>query len=533
MISESRRAAIRISTNYVRLFLAVLLGLALTRLLLHKVGSEAFGLISLIGSTVGFTILLEEIVGGSMIREVGIVLHSGDEMQFRRMYNSAIAVSALGAAITLAAFGILLAVLPLLEISQALLPAARWFVMAKAIESAAMVLLAPQYNMYLITERMVRYNAWFVARRASLVLAAALLYWLRPADQSQGLIWYGWLSCGLQILAFIGSSLMIMAIDPRLIPAPSLASRDGINSMLRISGWNLAILISKMMGLPAGAVIMNLAFGLHGNLIFGLAMQFAGYARMLASGMTGGIDAVSARLSSMASADVVTHSMQRLIKYSTRLHALVAFPAAIGMGILARPFLELWVGSSFRDDPQGIVQTVALVRVLLIGFAIMCLSDNWIRILYGAGHIGRYARVVVGSGLAVPLLAVALLWSLPRAYQFTAVAWAFSLSYLIIHLGVIPRITAKVFDIPILAIFAALLRPLCLGVICSPLLLVFLKSIGHWTIWWLAGSAIPYSIVYGLLSWFYVLDQMERKKLTAAGAKLGLPVRVPAPEKMY
>lgn len=530
MISESRRAAIRISTNYVRLLVAVLLGLALTRLLLNKLGSEAFGLISLIGSTVGFTILLEEIVGGSMIREVGVVLHGGNELQFRRMYNSAIAVSALGSLITLGLFGVLLAVLPLLKISEALLPAARWFVMAKAIESAAMVLLAPQYNMYLITERMVRYNGWFVVRRASLVVAAVMLFWINPANEAQGLIWYGWLSCGLQILAFVGSAVMITVIDPRLIPSPSLVSREGVQAVLKISGWNLAILISKMMGLPAGAVIMNLAFGLHGNLIFGLATQFAGYARMLASGMTGGIDAVSARLSSVSSADVVAHSMKRLIHYSTRLHALVAFPAVIGMGVLARPFLQLWVGSSFRDDPQGLDQTVVLVRVLLIGFAVMCLSDNWLRILYGAGHIGRYARAVVASGFATPLLAGVLLLGLPEPMRYTAAAWAFSLMYLIVHLGIVPRIAAQVLGIRAMAILGALVRPLLLALLCAPLLLIFLKLVGHWTIWWLAASAIPYAITYGLLSWLLVLDQMERKRLTAAGARLGLPVRVPAPE---
>jgi hypothetical protein len=78
--------------------------------------------------------------------------------------------------------------------------------------------------------------------------------------------------------------------DHRLWPQPSLADRAGARAFLGISGWNAAIQSSQSLGLPAAGILMNVWFGLTGgNLIFGWAMQLAGYSRMIASGMTMGL----------------------------------------------------------------------------------------------------------------------------------------------------------------------------------------------------------------------------------------------------
>src|SRR5205814_758395 len=124
------------------------------------------------------------------------------------------------------------------------------------------------------------------------------LFWIKPDGPAASLIWYGWIAAALLILTVTLCALVITIGDRSLIPTPRLATRRGIRSILGISGWNIGILGSQTFGIPAGGILMNLSFGLTaGNLIFGLATQMASYTRMLASGMTGGLDAVSARLS--------------------------------------------------------------------------------------------------------------------------------------------------------------------------------------------------------------------------------------------
>ena len=204
-MTEFRKAGIRIASNYVRLLAFICFGVALVPLLLRTVGQDAYGLIALLTSTAGFAIILEEIVGWSMIRELGAAHHSGDAKLFSVTYNSAVAVCAAAAVLTLVAFGVILAIVPILDIPHSLVSAARWFVVAKAAESAVMVLLAPQFNMYLATERMVAYNGWFILKRASHVIAAISLFWWVPPDAASGLVRYGWLSSGMQITATVAS----------------------------------------------------------------------------------------------------------------------------------------------------------------------------------------------------------------------------------------------------------------------------------------------------------------------------------------
>ncbi|HVP73784.1 MAG TPA: hypothetical protein VMS30_08600, partial [Phycisphaerales bacterium] len=157
-MSESRRAAARIAANYVRLIAGVALGLALVRLQLRTLGGEVVGLIALLVSTIGLASVIEEAIENSMVRELGTAHHSGDRARFAVVYNSALAVSTLAAGCVALVYAIILLVLPLLDVPLELLSAARWFIVAKMLESAIIVALAPANNMYLATERMIGFN---------------------------------------------------------------------------------------------------------------------------------------------------------------------------------------------------------------------------------------------------------------------------------------------------------------------------------------------------------------------------------------
>ena len=50
MPSEAKRAVVRIGANYIRLFIALAVGVVLTPLLFAWLGKDGFGLISLLGA---------------------------------------------------------------------------------------------------------------------------------------------------------------------------------------------------------------------------------------------------------------------------------------------------------------------------------------------------------------------------------------------------------------------------------------------------------------------------------------------------
>ncbi len=513
MASEAKRAVIRILSNYGRLAASLVLGLALVRLLLGALGNEAYGLIALLGSTIGISAFLRDVVRRSMIRELSAAHHGCDELGFRRMYNTALLLATAIGIVTVLLFGVLLLLLPIFQIPEALLPAARLFIAAKAFELFWLIALAPPINMYVVTERMVEYNAWLVGERAA-AAAAALYIAVAPGvdSVSTGIVLYGALSAGFVFLTLVAGSVRIVITDRRLVPAPGLADRESLRPLLHIGGWYAAVLVAMSMHLRMGGLIMNLAFGLFGNLVFGLAMTLASYMRMIATGMTTGLDAVTGRLSTSRGDNAV----RQLAHHATRLHGLATFPAAFILLVLAEPLLQLWVGGRVEDPASALPMTATLVRVLAIGVAVRSISDGWITVLYGAGHIARYAPVVIVGGIASPLLAVLLLVVLPDQVRYTAVAWAFSAIVFVVHGCLVPWIAARTLGIGVRQLVGALLRPLAVSIAAAPILLVASWRVQSWTLWHLIATMGVFGVVYALLVFLFVADRHERERFRAA-----------------
>jgi O-antigen/teichoic acid export membrane protein len=513
MATEARRALTRIVANYGRLAASLVLGLTLVRLLLGELGNDGFGLIMLLGSTIGLSAFMRDVVRRSMIRELSAAHHSGSEASFRRTYNAALLLATGVGFITVAMFGILLLLLPLFQIPEPLLPAARLFVAAKAFELFWLMALAPPVNMYLVTERMVEYNGWLVVERAAAVVAAA---WIAFGDgahsTASGIVMYGALSAGLVVLTMFAASIRIALADRRLVPALRTVDREAFRPLLHIGGWYAAVLVAMNMHLRMGAVIMNLAFGLWWNTVFGLAMTLTSYMRMIATGMTTGLDAVTGRLSSSQGEQVV----RRLVHHSTRLHGLVTFPAALVLLVLAEPLLELWVGGRVQDADKAMGPTITLIRILALGIAVRSISDGWITILYGAGHIARYAPVVIAGGVVSPLLAIGLLFVLPDGARFTAVAWSFSAIMLVVHGGLVPWIAARTLQMRTWELIGPLVRPMAVTLLAAPILLIAAWRIPTWTLLNLAVVLGVFSVVYGFLVILFVADRHERRRFRDA-----------------
>jgi len=506
-MSELHKGLARISSNYTRLAITLVLGLFLVRVLLITVGEEVTGLIDLLGSTIGLAAIIEEIISWSMVRELGVAHHSGKNEYFKKMFNSALVVSAGSAAATIGVHGLILFVLPLIDIPPSYLNAASWFVVAKGIESALMVLLSPFFNMYLVTEKQIQYNFWLAARRSSLLFAAVTLFGIDTSNTSYSLIWLGWISCFFHVAIISISVYCIIKADRRLIPALGSARREEIRSIIRTNSWNIALLGSQWLGLPAAQVFLNLQSGLYGNLVLGRASQIGGYVRMLTTGINHGLDAVSVRLSSNNDSNI--QEIKSILYHSTRLHAIVVFPISIGLAMFADPIFDLWIGKDVKSI--AVLQAMALTtRLLLIAFIVMSLSDNWIKILYGAGHVRRYVPSVIMGGVIYIPLALFLSAYFPSSIKFAAFASAFSGMYLVCYMGFIPRIVAVTFGIKIGDVLSPLVRPLLAAIASSPLSIVLFIYTGNLGFADVGIGLISYASCYAALCWFIVLSSEER-----------------------
>lgn len=522
MPSEVKRGAVRIATNYMRLISNVLIGLVSVQILVKETGNEGWALISMLGVTAGLANLTEDTLRRSMIRELGAALHSKARDEFITVFNTANILALIMALPTLLIFGVILAILPLFNISPSLMSAAYWIVGCKAIESFFDVIFSPTFNTYIASERMFAHNICMIAQRIARLGAAI---WLIVAisdstSTSDALRSYAIVGAVMYIgVSFVAVLVMMLFIEPRTRPRPWLARRSAVGNLVQVGKWNLTLSLSQNLHMKADQIITNLFFGLTYNAIFGWAMQLSSYVRMLGVGVTDGIDAATARISSLQGND----SVRSMLQHSTRVHAFVAVPSAIGFFVLAEPMMRVWIGDRAEDPDTVIPKTALVIQIMVFGNMIRAVSDGWIGVLYGAGHIRRYAKPVAFWSILNPVIAVFLSMNLPETTAYLGPPIAFTVVTLLLSGIVVPIIGARCLELRTRDLFIPLLRPTLVSIVASPLLVIAAYGIQSWNLLNLAGTCALYALAVTLLSIRFVLDRAERARFMAmATNRVGL-----------
>lgn len=531
MPSEASRGLVRIVSNYARLGLSLVIGIALAPIQLAWLGENAFGLLMLLGSSVGLASMVLEIIDRSMIRELGAAFHGQDEARFQRIYNSSFALSALAALVFFAGWMAVLLLLPYFSIPPELLGPARWLTIAEGLYLLVLVLFSPCINMYVVAERFVLFNTFHVLMRTSYLIPALVLYFGMGMkdDPARALTLYAIWCTVLNVSSVLLPVVLLVATDRRMLPRPWRGDRASVREVFGTLSWNSAVVLAISSHDRVCTVIGNLALpvdrALRWNAAFGLAVRAVGYVRQATVGMTIGLDSVSARLSS--GEDQATR-LRHLAHQSTRLHALVALPAGLTMLALAEPVLWLWVGRAVQNPEVTIPRAVPMVQLLVFGMTARSISDSWIYILYGAGQIRRVAPLILAGGLLTPIVAILLLWALPDPAREKGPAIAFAASLVAINLLALPPLAARSLGLRTRDLLWPLARPAMAAGLALPVYVGAWLWVPRWSLLELAAVPLTYGALYGVLAYAIVLRRDERARLLDLGLRLLGRRRAPA-----
>ncbi|MHC5004250.1 MAG: lipopolysaccharide biosynthesis protein [Planctomycetota bacterium] len=512
MASEAKRAFWRISTSYVRLALTLVLGILLVPLLVGWVGLDAFGLLSLLGATVGFAAMIQELTEQSMIRELGAAFHDEDAEAFRRWYGSAFLVSAAATVLTAVLFAVLMLALPFLRIPPDWLGAARWMVAAQGGYGCLAVLLTPIYSMYVVQEQFGWFNFWTLARRATAIVSVLVLaFGVGLTDVAQSLTVYALLWSALLALVYLLAVLLVPLRDRRLWPDLRLADRTIAREILSSFSWNSAVIVSTILQYRLAALIMNLAYGVYGNAVLELGFRLAFYVRVAVTGATQGLEAVSARLSSAPRAEGVL----LLLRHSTRLQGLIAIPGGLLVLVLAEPLLQLWVGRTVEDPERTIPAAANIVRIVAVAVTTGAIAHGWMLILYGAGHVRRYAPALTALGV-LGTIAGAMLLLMPEPARFYGPVMGYAVLSVIAYFFVLPRIGARCLATGVASFYRPLARPAIASALAAPVLAGGLLVTGERGAAWLAAVVSIFGLTYAVLAWLIVVAPDERRRILGA-----------------
>lgn len=520
MASEASRALVRIGSNYARLLVTMAMGLALVPLQLAIFGEDGFGLISVVTTSIGLALLLQEVTERSLVRELGAAHHARDPVAFRAVCDGAWVVAAACGVLTAVAFVVVLFVMPLLDIPPGLLPAATALVGAEAVLGLLSILLLPAQVMYVVTERFVLYNIFVAVQRMGYLLPALVIWWASDraaaAADPAALTRYA-IGCAIMhTVTLLVPAALMLAMDRRLVPRPWRATRVALRVVLGNFGWNSAVVFALGSHERTTALIGNLAMapvGLAWNAVYAVGVRGCAIVRMATWGMTVGLDAVSAR--------VTTHHdpagrLRWLVGYASRLHAFTALPGGVTFFMLTEPLLTLWIGRSLDNPAESIPQAAVMVRVLIVASVVRSVVDGWIAILYGAGHIRSVAKLTLWGAGVTPVVAIALFMVMPVGVRLYAPALAFGAVFTLVHGVMLPPVAARRLGVGLLDLLGPMIRPALVSVACAPVYAAALMLFDRWTLVQLFGVLAAYGVAYAALSWRFVVTAQERRRLIDA-----------------
>ncbi len=526
MPTEAKRGLIRIGSNYVRLFATLAFGIALVPLLSSWLGAKALGLFFLLLSQAGLASLFRDIVQTSLTRELASAWHAAGD--FRPAAAAANLVSLGAGGITVVTFAIMILVLPLLQVPPEFLWAARWILLFEGVFTLIFCITASATSMFIVREEFIMQNIFIVGRRSDFLVSVLICGAIWPiVDAGWGMLYFSAIAVGVRTSVVLTSIVVMWAREPALLAPPWTARREQVRKIMSTFGWNSGVTLATNMHDRVGTFIVNYWFGLLGNAVFGLALRLVSYVRQFTIGMTAGIEAVGARLSS---GEDNTDPLRRMLRTLTRMHGLMAWPAVVVTFLLAEDLLRLWIGRSMENAEEYIDMSAMLVRIMVLGLAARAISDGWVFLLYGAGFINKYAKVLFIGGIVSPVLAIALVMLMPdlgdRVVLWNAISgpsWAIAICFFIFHGILLPLRGAAILKVSPMNFFGPLLPSLLVAIAAAPILYVpiWIVGTGTWTLLDLAIGAASYAVVYGAAGGMLLLSAEERRRLIGAVSPFG------------
>lgn len=506
----------RLASNFGRLGINLMMGLVLVPVLFHWLGNDWYGLFQLVFGSVGLALLFEDVSRTSMIRELARAFHSKDSEEFRRVYSTGMCLAVVAALLSTSLFVVLYFLIPHLNIREEMHGPARTLVIAQGITSFATTLLTPTVNMFVVTLRFLADNIWQVIRRAAYVISACVCAFVfRMDDPAEGFRAFVLGANAIALATVIASALQLVIADRRLVPSMRYFDRQTLRNIWPTVMWNTLVNMAMNLYERTSGVIMNLAFGLHGNAVWGPALQLSSYVRMASLGVNGGIEAVSAKVA--ADHGERSERMQSMIRRAIVLHALVALPMAVLIFGLAGPLVRMWIGDKIDRPDVSIPQIVLLTQILLIPVTARAISDCWSRILYGAGFVSRYAKMVLVGGAINPVLTWGLLKlaPLPEPMRLYVPAAAFALVFTVFHFILLPRITARCINVSVAQIFGPLVRPAIAAALCLAILIAAVRLVPAWNLVTLCVTTGLFGLLFGVVTLAIGVTPSQRKVILA------------------
>lgn len=494
--SNNKRIAKNTIMLYIRMFIATVVGLYTTRVVLQTLGVEDYGIYGVVGSIIAMLGFLKSSMSSSTSRFLSYDLGKGDMYKLRDTFSAAMIIHILFAAV-IAVFGETIGMWFLenkLVIPVGRMDAAKWVLHLSVIASAVTITQVP-YNSCIISHERMGIYAYMEIVNVFLKLFIVYLLTIGNCDRLKLYV-----SLTLAVTILMSSLYRIYCvrhfIETRIVWK---WNREDMKRIMGFSVWQMFSSICMSLKQQGQNFIVNIYRGVTLNASLGISDMLYGTLTSLSYNMLSAFNPPIVK--AYANGDYV--QMSKLImnasKMSFMLLAFVSVPFIINMHFI----LELWLGKV----PEYVCEICSIALVFnCLGVVNAVYSDS-----INATGKNRNKTIIVGlSGLiGLITLCVTFYLELPIIYSFCA----FYLGTPIMLVGCMIEAKRRLPFLPLFALFVdGLLKPSFVAI--SVFSVVFLlKSFFQTGFVQLSVTSFVSSLLFLYLIYQFILDSSQKKML--------------------
>jgi O-antigen/teichoic acid export membrane protein len=403
--TTGRRGLMRsVAANWVGFAAQIGVAFFISPVLVHGLGDRRYGIWSLVESVLAYLMLFDLGVAASVVRYVARFEATQDQSALNRVFSASICIfAAAGTAILGVTLAVAFPAFPLLHVPADLATEGRWMLILLGLNLAVGL---PMSVFACVLDGLGRYPAKSAIRTAGILLRGGVF--LLVIRSGGGLLQVAVTVTLCSLVEHLAMAVAARRYLPGLRFSPRLVDRPTLRAIRSYSTDALLAMFAGRVSFQTDAIVIN-AFLLPQSItLFAVAARLVEYSkdslRVATMVLTPAVSALEARGDNAG--------IRGVLLDSTRYVLWLILPVQLGLLLLGRPFLSLWMGAEYAEFSYPILVILALPLSLALSQSVP------VRILYGTGRLRWFARAVIAEAVLNLLLSVILV----RPYGIEGVA---------------------------------------------------------------------------------------------------------------
>jgi O-antigen/teichoic acid export membrane protein len=342
-------------------------------ILIRLLGDQRYGVWSLVEATVAYIALLDLGIGASVVRYVAKFEAIKDKEQLNRVFSTTLCIFLIGGAIAVAVSAGVAALWDRpFGLPGELAADARWLILLLGLNVALRLVIGVfSATLYGLGRFPARVLIGIVMHLGGAALMLGVLF------AGGGLVELG---VSILLCAVIGG-IMTAAVVRRCLPdlcfSPGLANFETLRS---IGGYSILAFVTMMAGRIAYSsdpIVIGSFLGPEYITFYVIAARLIQYVRESVQSIVNVLTPAISALEAQGNQEAI----RRAFVVGTRYVLWIIMPVEVGLLVLGRPFLSLWLGERYAEQSYP---TLVILSIPLFLVASQRIAG---RILYGIGRL--------------------------------------------------------------------------------------------------------------------------------------------------